>query len=299
VQDGCEERSNPCAKSMVDFLRGGGLGQVYMAKGLCYKRRETIGRKPDGPVPQGVDYDLWLGPAPKRPFNPNRFHYNWHWNWDYGNGDLGNQGVHEMDIARWGLGVTLPTRVTAMGAHLMFDDDQTTPNVMTAIFEFPDDQAPAGDRKKILQFEVLHWLHNRPDPMWMQTDKKEAGGYMVSSLNTVGNLFYGSEGYLAKEVEKWQSYMGKDREKGQSGGGVADHYAEFIDAIQQGDPRKYNQSIVEGFYSSTLMHLANISYRLRRSLEFDPQTLKVKGDSDANAMLTREYRQPFSVPDRV
>lgn len=101
VQDGAEQRSNPCAQTMAEFLHGGGLGEVYMAKGICYKWRPTIGRHPDEPAPPpGVHYDLWLGPAPLRPFNKNRFHYNWHWHWDYGNGDIGNQGVHEMDIAR-------------------------------------------------------------------------------------------------------------------------------------------------------------------------------------------------------
>ena len=109
VQDGAEQRSNPCAQTMAAFLHSGKLGEVYLAKGLCYKWRDTIGKTPDEPVPAGVDYDLWLGPAPKRAFSKNRFHYNWHWNWHYGNGDIGNQGVHEMDIARWGLGVTLPS----------------------------------------------------------------------------------------------------------------------------------------------------------------------------------------------
>ena len=113
VQDGAEQRSNPCAQSMAQFLHTGKLGEVYMAKGLCYKWRDTIGKTPDEAVPAGVDYDLWLGPAPKKPFSKNRFHYNWHWNWDFGNGDMGNQGVHEMDIARWGLDVKLPSRITA------------------------------------------------------------------------------------------------------------------------------------------------------------------------------------------
>jgi predicted dehydrogenase len=299
VQDGCEERSNPCARSMAEFLHGGGLGQVYMAKGLCYKWRETIGTKSDEPVPAGVHYDLWLGPAPKRPFNPNRFHYNWHWNWDYGNGDIGNQGVHEMDIARWGLGVTLPTRVAAIGGHFMFHDDQNTPNTVTAVFEFLDESAPSGGQKKLLQFEVMHWIHNRPDPMWSQPEKDPAGGYMISDTNTVGNLFYGSKGYMVKEVKKWRTYMGKERESGPAGGGLGNHYADFIDAIKQGNPRQYNRSIEEGFYTCALIHLANISYRLGRSLDFDPVTMKIKGDSEANAMLTREYRAPFIVPDKV
>jgi hypothetical protein len=127
------------AQSAVQFLSEGKLGEVYLAKGICYKWRDTIGQFPDGhrepytpEYMRKVDYDLWLGPAPERPFNVNRFHYNWHWHWDYGNGDMGNQGVHEMDIARWGLGVKLPTRITAMGGHFMFKDAQETPNTLMA-----------------------------------------------------------------------------------------------------------------------------------------------------------------------
>ena len=104
VQAGTQCRSNKGIQDAIAFLRSGKLGKIYMAKGLCYKPRGSIGHKADAPVPAGVDYNLWLGPAPERPFNPNRFHYDWHWNWDYGNGDLGNQGIHQMDLARWGLG---------------------------------------------------------------------------------------------------------------------------------------------------------------------------------------------------
>ncbi|MCI0665489.1 MAG: Gfo/Idh/MocA family oxidoreductase, partial [Acidobacteria bacterium] len=126
VQHGTNSRSTVALREAMQKLQEGVIGDVYMSRGLCFKWRDTINKKPDEPVPAGVHYDLWLGPAPKRPFNPNRFHYNWHWNWDYGNGDIGNQGIHEMDICRWGLGVTLPTKVCSMGGHYMFDDDQQT-----------------------------------------------------------------------------------------------------------------------------------------------------------------------------
>ena len=138
VQNGLQIRSSIAIQAAVDFLHSGQLGEVYMAKGLCYKWRKTIGKTPDEPVPQGVHYNLWLGPAPQRPFSRNRFHYNWHWHWDYGNGDIGNQGVHQLDVARWGLGLdTHPTKVTSMGGHMMFDDDQETPNTQHAMFEYP------------------------------------------------------------------------------------------------------------------------------------------------------------------
>ncbi len=297
-QDGAEQRSNPCAQSVNKFLRSGGLGEVYMAKGLCYKWRDTIGHTPDSPVPKGVHYDLWLGPAPKRPFSKNRFHYNWHWNWDYGNGDMGNQGVHEMDMARMGLGVTLPTRVTAMGGHMMFTDDQNTPNLLMALFEFPNAQG-GGDKKKILQFEVRHWCTNREGRMWLKPAKDQPGGYMMSASNTIGNLYYGSKGFILKTVNEWQAYMGKKQELGAKGGGTGNHYQNFIDAIRAKNPKLLTSPIQEGFYSCALVHLANISYRLGRSLNFDPGAQKFIHDDEANGMLTREYRKPFVVPDRV
>ena len=298
VQDGAEQRSNPCAQSAADFLQSGGLGEVYLSKGLCYKWRKTIGKTPDESVPPGVHYDIWLGPAVKRPFSRNRFHYNWHWNFEYGNGDLGNQGAHEMDVARWLLGVTLPTKVSAIGGHFMFDDDQNTPNTITAMFEFPNEKA-GGDKKKILQFEVRHWTTNREDAMWMKPDANSPTGYMISAANTIGNLVYGSKGYMAKTVRNWQTYMGRKREPGPTGSGTGNHYQNFVNAIREGDARTFNKSIEEGFYTCALIHLANISYRLGRSLDFDPKTQQIVNDDHANAMLTREYRKPFVVPDKV
>src|SRR5207248_4673913 len=179
--------------------------------GLCYKWRETIGKYPDGPMADGdpgfaytvgakaseepytsaylskVNYDLWRGPAPARPFNRNRFHYNWHWFWDTGNGDLGNQGIHEVDIARWGLGVTYPTKISAIGGHFMFDDDQETPNTLNCAYEFD-----VNGKKKMMEFEVRHWMTHG------EATIREGGN------NAIGNLFYGSKGYLA--VDSYSSY---------------------------------------------------------------------------------------------
>ena len=303
VQDGAEQRTNPCAQTMAKFLEEGGLGEVYLAKGLCYKWRASIGRVQDEPVPKGVHYDLWLGPAPARPFNRNRFHYNWHWNWDYGNGDIGNQGVHELDVARWGLGVKLPTKVHASGGHFLFDDDQQTPNMLMATFEFPNPKG-AAERKKILQFEVRGWIANAEDPFFLPKRAAAApppgvgaAGYMATSAsNAIGNLFYGSKGYMVKDVTEWRTYMGEKREPGPTASGEANHYAAFVSAIRDGDPAKFNTNMDEAFYSCALIHLANISYRLGRSLEFDPVTLRFPRDAAANRMLTREYRAPFVLP---
>ncbi len=296
VQDGAEQRSNPCAISMADYLHSGKLGEVYLAKGLCYKWRDTIGKTPDEPVPAGVHYDLWLGPAPKRPFSKNRFHYNWHWNWDYGNGDMGNQGVHEMDIARWGLGVKLPTKISAIGGHFIFDDDQQTPNDLITVYEFPNPEG-TGDKKKILQFEVRHWITNRE--LAGKNVVEANNTYMTSSDNEIGNLFFGTKGFMSKTVNDWQVFEGKERTAGASGGGLGNHYQDFINAIRANDQALAKGDIEEGFYSCALIHLGNISYRLGRTLEFDPETMQFKNDTEANLMLKREYRAPFIVPDNV
>jgi predicted dehydrogenase len=145
VQHGANSRSNPAVQEGIRKLREGLIGDVYLARGLCFNSRDTIGRAQAEPAPAGVNYDLWTGPAPKHEFTRNRFHYTWHWFWDYGNGDLGNQGSHQIDVARWGLGVGFPVKASAMGGHFMFDDDQQTPNNLSCAFEFDG----AGKRKML------------------------------------------------------------------------------------------------------------------------------------------------------
>jgi predicted dehydrogenase len=286
IQHHAERRSYQGFKDAIAFLHGGGLGEVYLAKGLCYKRRETIGRTPVGPVPAGVHYDLWLGPAPKRPFTKNRFHYNWHWHWDYGNGDLGNQGAHQMDIARWGLGGAYPTKISSLGGRFMFDDDQETANTQMALYEFPAPQG-GGDRKKMLQFEVRHWYSN---------DEADLG----PGDNTIGNIFYGAKGYLTLSLNgEWKTYLGKNREPGPSGRGSGNMYENFVQTIRSGNPAMLEGDMAEGHLSCALIHFANISYRLGRTLDFDPKAERFVGDAEANAMLTREYRAPFVVPEKV
>src|SRR5690242_20474740 len=154
VQHGTQLRSEPSVMEAVARMREGLLGDVYLSRGLCYKWRDTIGRTGAEAVPAGVDYNLWTGPAPLKPFTKNHFHYNWHWFWDYGNGDVGNQGVHQMDIARWGLGLRFPNRISAIGGHFMFDDDQQTPNTLNCAFEYD----LAGGKRALLEFEVRHWI---------------------------------------------------------------------------------------------------------------------------------------------
>jgi predicted dehydrogenase len=284
VQHGSQSRSAPALKEAVQRLREGEFGEVYMARGLCFKWRDTIGRTPPSPVPPGVDYDLWTGPAPMRPFTKNRFHYNWHWFWDTGNGDLGNQGIHEVDIARWGLGVTHPTKVTAIGGKFMFDDDQETPNTLSASYEFDVD-----GKKKMMTFEVRHWISHH-----------EAGIGGEKPGNTIGNTFYGSKGYLVIDgYTKYWSALGQEQKPGPSAQGADDHYANFIEAVRNDRRETLNAEIEEGALSCNLVHLANVSYRVGRTLHWDPKTMTCIGDPEANALLTRDYRKPFVVPQSV
>jgi len=285
VQHGTNGRSSASMQEAVRQIREGVIGDVYMSRGLVFKWRDTIGRAPVSPVPAGVHYDLWLGPAPKHEFTKNRFHYNFHWMWDYGNGDIGNQGVHQMDAARWLLGVKYPSKVSAMGGHYMFDDDQETPNTMVATFEFDE-----GGKKKFLVFEVRHWISNG-----------EAGlGGRGEASNAVGNIVYGSKGYLST-AGGFKIFLGREQQPGPvpAGGRRGDNWANFIQAVRSRKQSDLNAPMEEGAPSVILIHLANISYRLGRTLHFDAATMTCKGDPEANRMFTRNYRKPFVVPEKV
>jgi predicted dehydrogenase len=276
VQHGTQNRSGSAIREGVAQLHAGAIGEVYLARALCFKWRDSIGCAAEEPAPKGVHYDAWVGPAPMRPYTRNRFHYNWHWQWNYGNGEIGNQAVHEIDLARWGLGVRYPTLISAMGGHVLFDDDQETPNALSAAFEFNE-----GGKRKLLEVEVRPWI-THPD----------------SGL-TVGNLFYGSNGILRRDQGAYQISLGGERRPLPERSGADDHFANFIAAVRSRNPGQLNGGIEEGAITADLVHLANISYRLRRSLRFDPLALRCIGDEEANRLFTRSYRAPYTVPDHV
>jgi predicted dehydrogenase len=287
LQVGMQSRSIAHKIEAMQALKSGAIGKLYMAKGLCYKRRMSIGKKPDGPVPPGVDWDLFLGPAPKRAFNPNRFHYNWHWFWDTGNGDIGNQGVHEMDVARWGLGkTTLPQSVVSTGGKYVYDDDQETPNTQSARFDYGDAQ---------LVFEVRGLITG------------EEGGLPFRGGHTIGNIFYGSDGYMVVDLAGYQIYRGEKHElakdvkfKERWQWDTAPHMANFLNACRTRKSSDLNCDIEQGHLSAALCHMANISYRLNgQKLDFDPAKEQFLGDTQANQMLTRNYRAPYVVPSKV
>src|SRR5215475_5763007 len=316
-QHGSQWRSNPGLIEAMGHLNDGTIGDVYMARGLCFKWRPSIGKAPQEPVPAGVHYDLWTGPAPLKPFTKNRFHYNWHWIWDTGNGDLGNQAIHEIDIARAGLGVGFPVQVSAIGGHFMFDDDQETPNTLNAAYIFE-----ADGKRKMMEIEVRHWITNHEAEIGTgaygsssvppaglaaaakkPAEKKSASSAQAASLgpkdavtNTMGNIFYGSKGYLGVDgYDAYKTWVGEDVEPGPHGKASGDHYANFVDCVRSRDASKIHSPIDEAHKSTTLVHLANVSYRLGRTLKFDPTTEKVIADEEANVMLRGTYRAPYVV----
>ncbi|MFY9153543.1 MAG: Gfo/Idh/MocA family oxidoreductase [Prolixibacteraceae bacterium] len=281
VQHGVQLRSSVAIREAVKHLEEGLIGRVYMSRGLVYRWRPDIGNKGISPTPKGLDYDLWCGPAPMRPFSQNLVHYNWHWHWNYGNGDVGNQGIHETDLCMWGLGVdTLPERITSMGGKFLWDDCKEVPEIQTSIYHYPK-------QKKMIQFEVRNWCTNLEDG---------AG---------VGNIFYGDKGYLVvKGYDTYESYLGEKREKGPSRsekGELTLHFQNWFDAIRARDMSIQNGPVQTGHLSSSLAHLGNISYRLGSQLEFDPVAERFIGnnENEANSMLSRDYRAPYLLPEIV
>ena len=276
VQHGVQLRSSEAIREAVDLLRKGVIGDVYMARGLVFRWRPSIGKKSPEAPPDYLDWNLWQGPAQERQFSRRYVHYNWHWHWDYGNGDVGNQGIHETDMCLWGLGVdTLPSKVAAMGGKFLWDDDKETPEVVTTLYHYPE-------QKKLIQFEVRHWCTNREDG---------AG---------VGNIFYGREGYMViKGYDTFEVYLGEKREKGPARKAGGDHYANFVKAVRSRNTSDQHGPVETAHLSSALAHLGNIAYRLDRVLHFDPKAERFKSDEQANAMLARKYRAPFVVPEKV
>jgi predicted dehydrogenase len=321
-QTGTQCRSNPGMREAMEFVRQGGIGAVTVGRGLCYKRRASIGPRGQYEPPESVDYNLWLGPALEEPVTRPQFHYDWHWQFAYGNGDLGNQGIHQMDLARWGLGVDqLSNAVISYGGRFGYEDAGETANTQVVIHDYGD---------KSLVFEVRG----------LETDDYRGA--------KVGVIFEGSEGYLV--MTSYSSGAAFDLQgnkvKEFRGGRDELHYANFVEAVRSRNFEELNADILEGHLSSALCHMGNISYllgenistaeareqlkslgakenveetlertidhlaanqvdlnqtpfRMGALLPFDPQTETFVQREDANALLTREYRAPFVVPSRT
>ena len=285
LQIGSQHRSTPFKMRAIAALKGGLIGDIYQAKGLCYKRRKSIGSKPDTPTPAGLNWEKFLGPAPLRPFNELRFAYNWHWFWDTGNGDIGNQGVHELGIARWAMSdPAWPLTVYAHGGKFAYDDDQETPNTLTASFDF-------GGRE--LVFEVRGLLTGGEG--FVTTPQGSA------PLNVkIGNLFYGDEGWAAMDNQGFQAFKGESNELILEARPEADsnttalHMQNFLDASRSRRYQDLTDEIANAHLSASMCHLANISYRVGRQLTLEAGP-KFVNDAEANKLLTRDYRKPYVV----
>jgi len=320
VQHGTQGRSHSGWARVIAAVKSGKLGKLLVARGLCYKTRPSIGFKPYKEPPAGLDFNLWLGPAPEQRYHDNLVHYNWHWFWDTGNGDIGNQGVHQMDIARWGIpGATLPKSVISLGGRFGDEDQGQTPNTQMTVFDYGETQ---------LIFEVRRIRRDK----FYETD--------------IGNVFHLEAGKIVqmKFYPKGSQQPAPLPEVDAPLGPGKDKFANFIAAMRSRKPSDLNASVLDGHYSSALCHLANISYRLGKQVPFCPRTKVFDGNKDAswtlarmqehvaieaslkledltyrlgrklvvdaktesivndpeaNKMLTRNYREPFVVPEKV
>jgi predicted dehydrogenase len=269
VQVGTQRRSGAHFQSAAAFVRSGKLGKVPFVRTWIAGNRPSIGHKSDCPVPAGVDYDLWLGPAPQRPFNPNRFHYNWHWHWDYGTSEIGNNGVHALDVARMMLGLEAPQTITCGGGKLFYDDDRQMPDTTVAVFDFPG--------------TTLIWEHR----IWSKTGV--AG-------EPFGIMLYGEHGTLVFDRKGWHVEDGVAASD-QAAEIERPHLRNFLDCLRE--HKRPNADIEEGHKSTRLCHLANIADRVGRRLSFDAATETLRNDAAANELLGRTYRPPFVLPDKV
>jgi predicted dehydrogenase len=280
VQHGTQARSTPGFQEAVQMLREGEIGEVLVARVWNIQRRNDIGRDQPSDPPAGFDYDLWLGPAPYVPFQANRHHYNWHWWYDFGTGDTGNDGVHELDMARWGLGVTAqPHRVSAVGGKYFFDDDQQFPDTMTATFEF----GGTNQRAKQIVYEMRLWSTNYPEGV-------DNG---IEFLGTQGKMFFSRRGkfWILGERNERRPLTPRNELRWD----VSRNLTDWLNAIRGNNAPAAPAE--EAHLSASLCHLANLAVRTKRSIEFDPVTETISNDPDANALLGRTYREDhWAVP---
>ena len=262
VQMGTQRRSMPGIREGIEKLHNGAIGRVLYAQCFYFNPRPGIGQGKAVPVPEYLDYSLWQGPAPERPYRDNMIHYNWHWMWHWGTAELGNNGVHMIDVARWGLQVDYPTRVSCSGGRYRYQDDQETPDTAIANFEFGDKQ---------ITWEGRSWYRRRNE------DPAELAFY-----GEAGTLVITGNGYKVYDVQ------GKETDKGSGDGSDLAHTQNLLDAIRNG--AKLNQEILEGHKSTLLCHLGNIAYRTSSVLACDAKNGHLVGNAKAGELWGREYR---------
>ena len=279
VQQGSQMRNSPVTAKAEQLLRDGIIGEVRVARAWTAETRTVEPPLPDGEPPQGVDYDRWLGPAPKRPFNPHRWHQTWRMFRDYGNGEIGDDGIHDIDMATWGLGVTtLPKQITARGSRMMLDGHAS---------EYPDN---------------LNVTYEYPDGRLLIYENYPFTAYGLNGFDN-GNVFYGTEGYMIfSRRGAFSVFLGPKSTPGPTEGkdlrgqrGYAEHMAEFLDAVRQRTPTKASAEVAHR--SCALVHLGEIAFRTRGRLDFDPRAERFIDCDEANQMLTKEYRAPYLLPE--
>lgn len=282
VQVGTQARSSAHALKAMERLRDGLIGTVLVAKAWNSQLRRNIGhQKPTNP-PANLDYDLWVGPAPMRQYQSNLLPGIWRFWYDFGVGDIGNDGVHEIDVARWGLGVqTHPNTVAALGGKFFFDDDQQFPDNQYCVFEYPGDGAVGHKRQ--LVYEQRDWSP------------------YVQEGHENGVAFYGTKGYMILGKGSWEAFGPKNAPLEKFTGGRPDlpaHHQNFMDCVREG--KRPNADVEEGHLSAALAHLGNIACRVNRVLRFDPAREQVVGDDQANRLVRRSYRDGhWAVPKGV
>jgi predicted dehydrogenase len=279
VQQGSQMRSSPVTEKAAKLLKDGIIGQVKVARAWTAETRTAEKPLPDGTPPAGVDYDRWLGPAPKRPFNPHRFHVNWRMFQDYGNGEIGDDGIHDLDMAAWGLGVNgLPKQITARGSRMLLDGHASEyPDNMNVTYEYPDGRLVIYENYPFTAYG-LHGFDN-------------------------GNVFYGTTGYMVfSRRGAFSVFEGPKGTPGPTEGrelrgqrGYAEHMAEFLNAVRHRTPTRASAQVAH--WSCALVHLGEIAYRTRGRLDFDPKTERFVDCQEADQLLGKSYRDPYGLPE--
>ncbi|MBI1916212.1 MAG: Gfo/Idh/MocA family oxidoreductase [Planctomycetes bacterium] len=283
LQVGTQSRSTACVEEAIRRVREGEIGEVLVAKAWNSQLRRSIGKTRPGKAPAHLDFDLWLGPAPVVPYRSNLLPGIWRWWYDFGCGDIGNDGVHDIDVACWGLGVAShPDRIVCLGGKFFFDDDQQWPDTQYAVFEYPE-SGKSGKRRQLI-FEQRIW-----------------SPYVQEGYEN-GAAFYGTKGMLIiGHTDGWKLYGPRNKLIAQRTGkaDLVAHHSNFLDCVR-GDQKKLNANVMTGHLSATLVHLANIATRVGRALRFDPKSEQVLDDADASTLVRRKYRDGhWAVPKGV
>ena len=259
-------------RKAIEIVHSGAIGDIYQGNFFFPGRRDSLGFKPNKQPPANLNWDLWVGPAPMQPYHENRVPYNWHWFWDFGNGELGNNGIHMIDLLRWGMKQTLAVRVRSTGGRFGYKDQGQTPNTQNVTWTFGDGSSIVGQLRGLYTDEPMSWD------------------------------FFGTKGHMHVSADgRSRVTMGRSKKPEPEAEYPADlnHFANFADAVRARDPKLLHAEIEETALSTSLCHQGNIAYRLNRELRFDPASMRFEGDTEANRMLTREYRAPYVVPEQV